>query len=60
MSMDDDCLCCREAQTEYIFAWDEPSEHRKDQIMLATKAFIPWAIVATGVTIFNYYVWKKR
>ncbi len=60
MSMNDDCLCCQEAQIEYIFAWDEPSEHRKDQILLTLKLGLPFAVATAGIAVFNYFVWKKR
>lgn len=58
--MNDDCLCCSEARAEYMFSWEEPSEHRKDQIMLTLKMAGPFAAVAVGIAVFNYFVWKKR
>jgi len=58
--MTDYCICCSEAETEYTFSWEVPDEHRKDQIALTVKVMIPFAIIATGIAVFNYYVWKKK
>ncbi len=57
--MTENCICCSEAETEYIFPWEVPDEHRKDQIALTAKVMIPFAAIAAGIAVFNYYVWKK-
>lgn len=57
--MTDICLCCDEARAEYMFTWQEPDEHRKDQLALTAKVALPLVVIATGVAVFNYFVWKK-
>jgi hypothetical protein len=58
--MTENCVCCSEARAEYMFSWEEPSEHRKDQIALTVKFMLPMVTLAAGIAVFNYYVWKRR